>query len=191
MGKNTAEQHARDQENSNRTQAASDRTAAIEARAPLRARVQARRHAIATHDYDHAPDFIGNNNIAAERNKRMENQADLTSTGIAGLGTAYASADSVAMAAKLLKDRQAQVTGGQFEEDVNNYIRGTDAEEKDLANADAGMYSGFSESENARAMENQRIATQIAMQRAQVIPSLIGAGIGGAAGMFQGRFGGH
>lgn len=190
MGKGGAQSHAQQQEQQARARADQDRAAAQAAREPLRQRIAARRKAIDAKDFDNAPDFIGNKHISAERNKVLENTANLTQTGIAGLGSQYANPDTVAMAAKLLKDRMAQVTGGQFEEDVNTYIRDTGNQETDLANADAGMYTSMYNTETQRAMSNQQLWTQIAMQRASVLPSLIGAGIGGVSGMFTGRFGG-
>lgn len=190
MGKKSAERHAQNQEAEARRRADEDRSSARAAREPLRQRIAARRKAIDAKDFDNAPDFIGNKHIAAERNKVLENTANLTQTGIAGLASSYANPDTVAMAAKLLKDRMAQTTGGQWEGDVNQYIQQTGAQETDLANADAGMFTNFYNTETQRAHNNQQIWTQIAMQRAAVLPSLIGAGIGGVAGMFTGRFGG-
>lgn len=190
MGKKQAEQHAQSEEQRQRAQAAADRQAAIAAREPLRQRIAARRKAIDKHDFDHAPDFIGNTNISAERNKVMENTANLKQTGIAGLANNYASADTVAMASKLLKDRMGQVTGGQWESDVGDYINGTNAQETDIANADAGMYSNFNAQAESYAAQNQQTWTKIAMQRASVLPSLLGAGLGAVGSMFSGRFGG-
>lgn len=190
MGKGSAQRHAQNQEQQRLNQEREDRERARLAREPLRQRIAARRRSIDKKDFDNAPDFIGNKQISAERNKVLENTANLTQTGIAGLGSAYANPDTVGMASKLLKDRMAQVTGGQWESDVNDYIRDTGAQETDLANADAGMYSQFAQYNGQQAFNQQQLWTQIAMQRASVLPSLIGAGIGGVAGMFTGRFGG-
>lgn len=186
MGKGSAEKDAQRERDRLRQEAAADKASAVAAREPQRQRIAARRKAIDSHDFDHAPSFVGNSAITAERNKRMENEANLTQTGIAGLSSQYASPDTVAMASKLLKDRMAQNTGAQFESDVGDYIRGTDAQEADLANADAGMYSNFYGDEQSRAWQNQQLAAQIAMQRASVLPSLVGAGIGGLATVFTG-----
>jgi hypothetical protein len=188
MGKGSAQRDAERQRDIERAQSREDRASAVAAREPIRQRIAGRRKAIDSKQFDTAPDFIGNNAIAAEANKRMENQANLTQTGIAGLSSKYASADTVQMSAQLLKDRQAQNTGAQYETDVNNYIRDTDNMETDSGNADAGLYTNFYESGRNAAFQNQQLYAQIAMQKAQVVPQLIGATIGGVGSALGGYF---
>lgn len=181
MGKTTKQHDAEDRQKQEEAQAATDRQAAIDARAPLRARIAARRAAIDNKDFDNAPDFTSSRYLSTLRDQQMENTADLTSTGVAGLASSQADPTAVKQSSMLLKDRQAQVSGARFDEDKNKYINDTTGMETDLANADAGIYSSFYQQDQANAYAQQKIATDIAMSKANILPNILGAGISGAA----------
>lgn len=185
MGKSAKRREAEAEQKKFAQQEEKARQSAEAARAPVRARLQARRNAIDKKDFANAPDFIGNNAITAQTNKMIENQANLTRTGLGGLASAFASPDQIAMVDKVIKEKQAENRGAQYESDVNQYIRETTGMEQDFMNSETGYYTNWAQSAGQRSFENQNLAAQIAMQQASVLPQMIGLGIG-AAGTIAG-----
>lgn len=142
-----------------------------------------RRHAIDTGTIAQARDFIGNQANTAERERQRQLRSSTAKTGIAGLASNYADPNQIALADQANKDEFARDSAAQNEADAQNYINQTTAMEDQTIGQQIGINQGIAGNAYGNSNSQIGLASQIAAQRASVLPSIIGAAISGAAGI--------
>lgn len=151
-----------------------------------RALVASRRAAINAGDLRNAKDFIGNSANTAAQESQREAKSNLADTGIAGLAENYADPTRIALSKQVQKDEFARDSAAQTESDAKDYINQTSAMESDLIQTDANIESGVMNTAFGTSQSNLQLAAQIAASRSSVLPSILGAAIGGATSIATG-----
>lgn len=149
----------------------------------FKTRQAARRHAIETGQIADAKDFISNRAAVANRLEQYKTKANLTKTGIAGLASNYTNPNQIALANRLYEDEFARDSAAQAEADAKDYIAQTDANDQSIIALEQGRDAGIMNSSFGFAQNSMSQASQIAAQRASVLPSIIGSAISTGAGI--------
>ncbi len=154
--------------------------------AARKALVEGRRGAINSGDLRNQKDFVSNAANVAERKRQRDMRANVMKGGVAGLASNYADPTQVALAEKAYSDEFERDSASQTHADLNQYMSETTAMETDLINHNAQIESGIMGTAFGTANNNLQLASQIAAQRASVLPGILGAAIGGASSMLTG-----
>lgn len=150
-------------------------------------RIKGRRAAVDTGDINNAPDFIGNNASQALLNRKREAVWNATPTGLQGIGNRYADPRQMAQQTQMLKDTQSRESSAQLEDDWKGYISDTQNAEAGIVSRRDNIDTSLMSEASQRSMNYDQIARQIAQQRQNMWAGMLGAGIGGVTGMFNGR----
>jgi hypothetical protein len=125
-------------------------------------------------------EFRSNAAGVAERNRQYDARTNLANSGIAGLASNYADPNMVANAARQRKDEWTRDSAAQTEADANEFIRETDAMDRDNIAHAAAINSGIMNSAFGVSQNQQQTAAQIAATRASILPGMLGAVLGTA-----------
>lgn len=150
-----------------------------------RKRVAARRESINKGDWSNAPDFLSDTASVAERFRKRQAKQNLTPTGNYALGMAYTNPKALAQTNALLTDEWDRDAAQQFEGDVKRYIQDTDDMELGIIRHRSDIDNALLNNASSRSLDHYGLAAQIAGRRGQVLPSLIGGGLGAFGGFLS------
>lgn len=145
--------------------------------------VARRRKAIDTGTLAEQSDFIGNRANTAERERQRSLRANTLQTGVAGLASNYADPTQIALAEKANKDEFARDSAAQNEADAAAYMAETMGMEDQLINQQIGIDQNMMSSAWGNSNNNMQLASQIAAQRASIMPAILGGAIQAGASM--------
>lgn len=145
--------------------------------------IKDRRNAINTGTIADAKDFIGNRANTAARERDRALKAGVAKTGVAGLASNYADPTKIALADQANKDEFARDSAAQNESDAANYINQTIGMEDQAIGQQIGVDQNIMGNAYGNSNSQLGLASQIAAQRASVLPSIIGAAVPVAAGI--------
>lgn len=150
-------------------------------------RISNRRTAIDQGDINNAPDFVGNSASQALINRKREAVWNATPTGMQAIGNRYADPRQMATQTSMLKDLEARESGAQLESDWRDYISDTQNAETGMVSRRDNIDTTLMGDASQRSANYDSIARQIAQQRANMWAGVLGAGLGAAGSMLQGR----
>lgn len=151
-----------------------------------RARVAARRTAIDKGDWANAPDFYSDSASVADRYKKRQTRMNVTPTGTAALGMAYANPNAVAQTNQVLADQWDNDAAQQFEGDVKRYSDETNDMELGIIRDRNDINNALLNNSSSRSLDHYSLAAQLASRRGSWLPSLISGGLGAAGSAFAG-----